>query len=219
MGQEVPGLTVADALQPNAGWLDAAGRLRIQALVLFLPVQPENNYPDLTQPMTQVTFQLSGSTQLFFDKRVLIARSEHFSRMLSSSSWKEGHTNIVDLSCNPDATPQAVSAVLNFLAHEKFHADGDASLGCLVRRLADQFQLSSLVQRVDEELKPPFLVENTCCSSLQQTWLWLRSFCHQKEAFLLTIGEFVPNCLINSILAKSASMEMETVPAVWPISR
>lgn len=81
-----------------------------------------------------------------------MAQSEYFAEMLSSDSWIEGRTHEVDLRNNPDANQQTVHAVLNFLQHGDFQAQGDETYAMSVRRLADQYRLEELIKRVDDEL-------------------------------------------------------------------
>ncbi|CAE7814612.1 HMT1, partial [Symbiodinium sp. CCMP2456] len=145
------GLSSTDILEDD-GWLNDAGELRVQATVTFPSAREPQRKTDYTQKMAQVTFLLSESPPLFFDKRILVAQSEYFAEMLSNDSWIEGRTHEVDLRNNPDANQQTVHAVLNFLQHGDFHAQGDEAYAMSVRRLADQYRLEELIKRVDDEL-------------------------------------------------------------------
>ncbi|CAE7781325.1 HMT1 [Symbiodinium sp. KB8] len=145
------GLSSQDILEDD-GWINDAGELRVQATLTFPSVREPQRKTDYTQKMAQVTFLLSESPPLFFDKRILVAQSEYFAEMLSSDSWIEGRTHEVDLRNNPDANQQTVHAVLNFLQHGDFQAQGDETYAMSVRRLADQYRLEELIKRVDDEL-------------------------------------------------------------------
>ncbi|CAE7251140.1 HMT1 [Symbiodinium necroappetens] len=145
------GLSSQDILEDD-GWINDAGELRVQATLTFPSVREPQRKTDYTQKMAQVTFLLSESPPLFFDKRILVAQSEYFAEMLSNDSWIEGRTHEVDLRNNPDANQQTVHAVLNFLQHGDFQAQGDETYAMSVRRLADQYRLEELIKRVDDEL-------------------------------------------------------------------
>ena len=164
--------------------INDAGELRVQATLTFPSVREPQRKTDYTQKMAQVTFLLSESPPLFFDKRlgrplgyfmfsllglkrtlftnifrgfkgptrrILVAQSEYFAEMLSSDSWIEGRTHEVDLRNNPDANQQTVHAVLNFLQHGDFQAQGDETYAMSVRRLADQYRLEELIKQLSLE--------------------------------------------------------------------
>ena len=165
-------LKVTD-IQPGSGWLDEHGHMHLRARAVFPPVidRPRPAFreePDFTQELTRVSFRLSDGQHMFFDKRLLITRSEYFRNMLAEDRYKEGAANLIDLSGNPQATQQSLTALLRFLVGGGFSSYGNKHLAFSVRRLADQYQLEELVQAVDRDLGS-LLSEDNVFDFLAQT--------------------------------------------------
>ncbi|CAE7527675.1 unnamed protein product, partial [Symbiodinium sp. CCMP2456] len=114
------------------------------------------SFEDELQP---VSFHLSACT-LFFDQRLLVARSDYFREMFAQSQWMEGQTKEVDLRSDPLATKAAMSAILRYIVSGSFHADGDVDLAFAVRFLADRYCLKELVQLAESELLAMLCPEN-----------------------------------------------------------
>ena len=55
------------------------------------------------EELETVTFHLPDEKKLYVDKRMLVARSEYFRNMLGTDTYKEGQTNQVDLTTDPQA--------------------------------------------------------------------------------------------------------------------
>ena len=91
---------------------------------------------DFTQDPAFITFFVHDGPPIFFDKRVLIARSDYFRDMLSEARFKEAQTNEIDLRSDPHADVRSVTAILTFFMSETFLARGDAPLAFAVRRAA-----------------------------------------------------------------------------------
>eukprot|EP00913_Durusdinium_trenchii_P035928 g33617.t1 len=66
---------------------------------------------DFSQELAVITFRLPGG-QLFFDQRLLMARSEYFQRMLTSDEWAESRSKEVDFSDDGRVTLKNLSAIL-----------------------------------------------------------------------------------------------------------
>ena len=103
---------------------------------------------DFTGEPAFITFRLRDESSLFFDKRVLMQRSEYFCHMLSDAAWQEGRTNEIDLSNNAHANSSSMSAILGFLITERT-PQGDVQSLVSVRKLGDQFCLTALVSQID----------------------------------------------------------------------
>ena len=92
-----------------------AGKLRIVCEAAFLP--PGNSScqelpPDLFSKEPEfVTFLLADGSKLYLDKRLVVERSTHFANMLSSETWVEGRTNVIDLRSNEQADVTSMQAV------------------------------------------------------------------------------------------------------------
>ena len=114
------------------------------------------SFEDQLQP---VSFHLSACT-LFFDQRLLVARSDYFREMFAQSKWIEGETKEVDLRSDPMASKAAMSAILRYIVSGSFHADGDVDLAFAVRFLADRYCLKELVQLAESELFAMLCPEN-----------------------------------------------------------
>ena len=107
---------------------------------------------DLTQQLTQVTFRLPTGPCLFLDKRVLVARSEYFRKMLTEPRLKEGQTSEVDLSQDSTINCKAMTALLRFIMSDTFvHPEDpdDYSYYFDVRKLADRYQQKDLMIRTE----------------------------------------------------------------------
>eukprot|EP00439_Symbiodinium_sp_Y106_P056090 s1761_g7.t2 len=101
-----------------------------------------------------VTFLLADGSKLHFDKRLVVERSKHFANMLSSETWVEGRTNVIDLRSNEQADVTSMQAVLCHFMSQRCVAACNDDLAFSVRKLADQFCLDDLVLEVETELVP-----------------------------------------------------------------
>jgi len=101
-----------------------------------------------------VIFHLAGGIALEIDGRLLIARSEYFRKMLTSE-WREGQTNEVDLTNEPDADQKVMNVLLRFITCDDWVGTrDDMELALQVRRLADLYQLPKLIVLADDILLP-----------------------------------------------------------------
>jgi len=92
---------------------------------------------DLRAPVQAVSFRLSDGTVLQVDRRILVARSEYFRRMLSSG-LREEHTNEIDLCADSDADEASLSVLLRFVLSDAWEGPHkDVELAFRVRCLAD----------------------------------------------------------------------------------
>ena len=164
---------VSDMLLPEAGWLNDQGELQFRATAT-IPLEASAPCPafcaqlDLSQDLAPVTFHLPDGPPLIFDKRLLVARSEYFKEMLSEDKWKESRTNEIDLTKNSEASHAAFGGVLRFLLGGLFQSQGNMDYAFSVRRLADQYRLTELVQQVDIDLER-ILSEGNALQLLGQT--------------------------------------------------
>ncbi|CAE7442054.1 unnamed protein product [Symbiodinium sp. CCMP2456] len=146
----------SNSLQVDLGWLNSEKKVLVVGR-LKLPI-PKDAFGesiralDLSQEVTQVTFQLSQGPRLFMDKRLLISRSEYFKEMLSEPKWKEARTNIIDLRSDTSVDHRSFSALLFFIMSNTFTAGGDTNFAFAVRRLADRYRLPQLVEKIEVEL-------------------------------------------------------------------
>ena len=147
----------ADAVAPGSGWLNENG-CRLECTVVF-PLSADRlvskMWPrlDFTQKLGQVTFRLAEEPPVFFDERLLVARSDYFREMLSQEAWKEGRTREVDFSLNPRMNHRHLQAILQFLTDGTFDSEGDTTYALSVRCLADEYRLAELVSQADKELE------------------------------------------------------------------
>ena len=121
------------------------------------------------EEMKLVVFHLAEGQSLYFDKRLLVARSEFFRDMLVTSSCRESQTGEVDLSMEALATRSSMTALLRFIVSDTFTAKGDADLAFEVRFLADRYRLQHLVSLADAELLA-LLSKNNALSFLGRTF-------------------------------------------------
>merc|ERR1712032_789900 len=112
------------------------------------------------EELRPVVFFLAEGGPLFFDRRLLVARSEFFRDMLVTSGCRESATGGVDLRSEPFATHSSVTALLSFIVSDTFKAQGDADLAFAVRSLADRYRLQHLVSLADAELLALLSEEN-----------------------------------------------------------
>lgn len=132
-----------------------AGKLRIVCEAAFLPGNSscQELPPDLFSKEPEfVTFLLADGSKLHLDKRLVVERSTHFANMLSSETWVEGRTNVIDLRSNEQADVTSMQAVLCHFMSQPFRAACNVEVAFSVRKLADQFCLDDLVQEVEGEL-------------------------------------------------------------------
>ena len=156
-------------------WLDET-KVTVRATVDFpLLTRSENaahatfQAIDFSEEPVFVQILLGDGPPQYFDKRVLVARSEYFRTMLTGAQWKEGLHNEIDLTKDPQATSATVRAVLQFMLTNAFCADGDAEFAFSVRCLADKYRLAGLVEQVDAELET-LLSESNVLMFLKQIY-------------------------------------------------
>eukprot|EP00435_Cladocopium_sp_Y103_P037983 s1917_g10.t1 len=85
--------------KPLRDFLNSNGELRVQAQVSNLPYvhpPPEPSKPlfpdlDLSVETKMLSFRLAEGASLFFDQRLLMARSEYFQKMLKPDEWQESN--------------------------------------------------------------------------------------------------------------------------------
>ena len=141
---------------PLQDFVNSNGELRVQGQVSNLPyVQPpaETSKPlfpglDFCSEAKMLSFRLAEGPSLFFDQRLLMARSEYFRTMLASDEWKESRKGEVDFTGDPHVTKQIMQSILHFILSDSFEA-GFVEFNLEVRKLADRFLLKSLVEKVD----------------------------------------------------------------------
>ncbi|CAE7500417.1 NSR1 [Symbiodinium sp. CCMP2592] len=139
------------------------GKFRLVGEVALLP--NSFSFPDLPPDLFSkepefVTFLLADGSKLHLDKRLVVERSTHFANMLSSETWVEGRTNVIDLRSNEQADGTSMQAVLCHFMSQPFRAARDFEVALSVRKLADQFCLDDLVQEVEAELVPRVCKDN-----------------------------------------------------------
>ena len=108
---------------------------------------------DFSEESALCKILLADGPPQYFDKRILVARSEYFKTMLTGAQWKEGLRNEIDLTNDPQATTATIRAVLLFLLMNTFCAEGDVEFAFSVRRFADRCRLQGLVEQADAELE------------------------------------------------------------------
>ena len=121
-------------------------------------------FVDFEEVLQPVAFDLPEGCRLFFDQRLLVARSDYFREMFSESKWLEGQKQVVDLSTDQLASKGAISAIFRFIISGSFQAEGDVDLAFAVRALGDRYCLKELVKLADSELLGLLCPEN--CLSL-----------------------------------------------------
>ena len=90
------------------------GKLRIAGEASLVPVNFSSRDlpPEVFSKEPEfVTFLLADGSKLHFDKRLVVERSKHFANMLSSETWVEGRTNVIDLRSNEQADVTSMQAV------------------------------------------------------------------------------------------------------------
>ena len=171
--------TSFDQTQNSIGWNDilsgrrlqdfvtSDGELRVKAQVWNLPyVQPptETSEPlfpglDFSTEAKMLSFRLAEGPSLFFDQRLLMARSEYFQKMLTSDEWQESRNGEVDFTGDPHVTNEIMKAILHFILTDSFQV-GSVEFNLEVRKLADRFCLKSLVEKVDAAMKDMLNADN-----------------------------------------------------------
>ena len=133
--------------------------LHVQGSVRKLPyvaakAVPKVLFPDLdlTKEMKMITFKLADGPPLFFDQRLLIARSDYFKSMLIKEDWRETRTGEVDFTNNSDVTRESLQAILHYILTDSLDLQGSLEFYLTVRELADRFCLSGLVTIADAEM-------------------------------------------------------------------
>ena len=114
---------------------------------------------DFASELKVITFCLAEG-KLFFDQRLLMARSEYFQKMLTSQEWTESQRGEIDFSSDSRVTLKSMTAMLRFILTDVFKAEADIETAISVRELADRFCIPSLVERVDKELQLTLTEEN-----------------------------------------------------------
>ena len=148
-------------------YVNSDGALRITGIIQNLPyVQPPPEpskplFPDLDFSMEgkMLTFCLAEGPPLFFDQRLLMARSEYFQKMLTSDEWRESRKGEVDFTGDPHVTKQIMQAILHFILSDSFEV-GSVEFNLEVRKFADRFCLKSLVEKVDAAMKEMLSEDN-----------------------------------------------------------
>ena len=144
-------------LTADEGWCNADDELFVTAKARF-QAAPDPLHTmlfaklDFSEEASQVVFKLKEEPLLFFDKRILVARSEYFKTMFESQSWLEGRTNEVDLSKDPLADRRTILAMFRYLMSNTFSAAGDFTWALSVRQFADRYGMADFVERIDSEL-------------------------------------------------------------------
>ena len=138
------------------GWCNAEDELFVTARARFqAPADPLDTMLfrklDFAQQSPQVVFKLCEEPLLYFDKRILVARSEYFRTMFESQSWLEGQTNEVDLSKDRLADRRTILAMFRYLMSNTFSAE-DSTWALSVRQFADRYGMADFVERIDTEL-------------------------------------------------------------------
>ena len=140
-------------------YVSPGGALRIIGIIHNLPyVQPpETPKPlfaglDFSTEAKMLSFRLAEGPSLFFDQRLLMARSEYFRTMLASEEWQESRNGEVDFTGDPNVTNEIMQAILHFILSDSFQV-GSVEFNLEVRKLADRFCLKSLVEKVDAAMK------------------------------------------------------------------
>ena len=145
----------SELVSPQSGWMNEQGEVRLETLVIFpLERLAPILWPplDFTEEMSQVTFRLSEGPPVYFDKRILVARSEYFREMLAGDAWKEAKSGEVDLSKNPHMNHRNLQAILQFLCDGTFSSDADTAKALAVRCIADEYRLTQLVVQAESLL-------------------------------------------------------------------
>eukprot|EP00438_Fugacium_kawagutii_P025774 Skav230055 [mRNA] locus=scaffold1221:67729:71730:+ [translate_table: standard] len=164
-------------LLKNFSWSDyvsPSGKVRIQAMVYDLPyveAPPQSLFPglDFSTETRTITFRLAPpGPSLYFDQQLLMARSEYFRKMLMSEDWQESKRGEVDFTGDPQVECKVMQAILHFILTDSFDAQGSSSFAIDVRKLADRFCLSPLVQKADAELQK-MLTDETVLKILAET--------------------------------------------------
>eukprot|EP00435_Cladocopium_sp_Y103_P033621 s1917_g8.t1 len=104
------------------------GALRITGIIHNLPYvhpPPEPSKPlfpglDFSMEAKMLSFRLAEGASLFFDQRLLMARSEYFRTMLASDEWQESKKGEVDFTGDPHVTKQIMQAILHFILTDSF---------------------------------------------------------------------------------------------------
>jgi len=140
-------------------YVSPEGELHVQGSVRKLPyvaakAVPKVLFPDLdlTKEMKMITFKLADGPPLFFDQRLLIARSDYFKSMLIKEDWRETRTGEVDFTNNSDVTRESLQAILHYILTDSLDLQGSLEFYLTVRELADRFCLSGLVTIADAEM-------------------------------------------------------------------
>lgn len=140
-------------------YVSPEGELHVQGTVRNLPyvaakAVPKVLFPDLdlTKEMKMITFKLADGPPLFFDQRLLIARSDYFKSMLIKEDWRETRTGEVDFTNNSDVTRESLQAILHYMLTDSLDLQRSLEFYLTVRELADRFCLSGLVTIADAEM-------------------------------------------------------------------
>lgn len=106
----------------------------------------------LEEPLRQVTFRLSDGSVLYFDPRILAARSRYFKGMLTSGC-KETADLVVDMSGDSGIDRNTLEDILRFIATDTFEpVDKSPEHALRAWTLADKYQMQGLRALVEEVL-------------------------------------------------------------------
>jgi len=115
---------------------------------------------DLAQALQPATFKLAGGETLYFDRRLLVARSAYF-RGMFASGCKESTHGEVDLSGDPSIGRAELEEVLRFVVSDAFEpADASPDHAFRVRALADQCHLPRLAALAEARLLEGLSIRN-----------------------------------------------------------
>ncbi|CAJ1404602.1 unnamed protein product [Effrenium voratum] len=150
-------------LTTASGLIDAHSKVHLVAYVSNLPLETE---PRVHVPEVDFSLELKSAEllvhdgpPLFFDQRILVARSEYFRKMFTAD-YLESSTGVVDLRKDPQASHQCVAAILRFLFTNALDPNMDLELGLALRAMADKFCLQDLKEAAQGTLKKMVSEEN-----------------------------------------------------------
>lgn len=118
---------------------------------------------DMTMALQPISFHLSDGTVLYFDSRVLRARSEYFQKMLESGC-REAIEAKVDLTSDASINRASLEIVLRFIATGSLlgssHPEMTVERLFDVRTLADRYQLLELTEMVESQISERLCTNN-----------------------------------------------------------
>eukprot|EP00933_Yihiella_yeosuensis_P032252 TRINITY_DN25836_c1_g1_i1.p1 TRINITY_DN25836_c1_g1~~TRINITY_DN25836_c1_g1_i1.p1 ORF type:complete len:501 (+),score=48.41 TRINITY_DN25836_c1_g1_i1:91-1593(+) len=118
---------------------------------------------NLKQDFRKVEFHLADGTIIYFDERILKARSDYFQKMLSSSCT-EASDGKIDMTKDPSISVLALECVLRYIATDTFLKPTEDELTpdqlFEVRDLADRYQVLGLRDTVSTHVTKHLTVAN-----------------------------------------------------------